>query len=217
MPQGMDERYQEQLTNQKWEQAKAEFHADPSTAPGVPTAEQEAVQAPGEGENLATQLVDPGVLLDPANLGSGAGVGAKAGGGVMGALKGAAQAAGGLLTPALQLGKGLVKGLTGVLDSPQSEETLAASGKVATTPVDSRTLPDVPSSAEDLKNAMLSKLSIQRVGKVGEEVVSTRSRLKVQEELAGRQLAGTDPSLDMLRDINPNTPLSDTDLLAFKE
>src|SRR4029077_16754459 len=73
------------------------------------------------------------------------------------------------------------------------------------------------SSAEDLKNAMLFKLSIQRVGKVGEEVVSTRSRLKVQEELAGRQLAGTDPSLDMLRDINPNTPLSDTDLLAFKE
>jgi hypothetical protein len=82
----------------------------------IPTPEQEALQAPGQGENLLVQLVDPGVLLDPANLAAGAGAGvsqaANAGTSLLkGAATGLSYAATGLAGLAGMGVKGLAQGI----------------------------------------------------------------------------------------------------------
>jgi len=80
------------------------------TNEGTPV-ERARLQAPGEDENIVTQLFDPGVLLDPANIAAGAGAGAKISGTVGGAVKGAVQAAAGGYGVAGQLAYGIGKGL----------------------------------------------------------------------------------------------------------
>lgn len=91
------------------EDLAAKYAPKASTLP-LPTAEQEALQHPGNpGLKGAVQnFFDPGVLLDPFNLAAGAGAGLKTG---VGALRGIGQAASGLYGPLIGFGRGFIKGL----------------------------------------------------------------------------------------------------------
>jgi hypothetical protein len=114
--------------------APVERHAIPTQPGRIPTAEEEALQAPGEGEGILTQLTDPGVLLNPENLAAGAATGGKmayeAGKSIIGgAISGAGQAAAGLasLVPAAKgFVQGVAKGLKGEPDITLPEVKVTA-------------------------------------------------------------------------------------------